>query len=136
MKKQSLPQDDSHLANFTREVLYVKNEEGKYETDLSKGWEVKKKALDHAWEAIEERVLEAQQKVQRGEASPLLYYFEKMLMDYKVLAGYTGFYRWQIKRHMKPHVFSKLSQNKLGRYAKSFGITVDELKNPDFLGRV
>lgn len=134
MKKHSLPQDDSDLANFTREVLYVKNDEGKYETDLSTGWEVKKKALDHAWEAIDERILDAKQKVQQGEASPLLYYFEKMLMDFKVLSGYTGFYRWQIKRHMKPSSFEKLSLKKLERYANAFGITVDELKNPDFLG--
>jgi hypothetical protein len=30
MKKSNLPQDKSDLVNFTREVCYVKNENGKY----------------------------------------------------------------------------------------------------------
>ena len=59
MKKSQVPQDKSALENFTREVCYVKNDEGKYETDLSQGWETKKIALDKAWEHIEERVNEA-----------------------------------------------------------------------------
>ena len=48
MKKEDLPQDKSPLDNFTREVCYVKNKEGKYETSLSKGWDVKSAALDQA----------------------------------------------------------------------------------------
>ena len=54
MKKSELPQDESALVNFTREVCYVKNEEGNYQAELSTGWEVKTEALNSAWKDIEE----------------------------------------------------------------------------------
>jgi hypothetical protein len=129
MKKNELPQDKSALENFTREVCYVKNNEGKYETDLSTGWETKKVALDKAWEDIEERIQDAKNKVISGEASPILYFMELKLMDLSVLSGYCGFWKWQIKRHMKPSVFNKLSEKQLNRYAEAFDISIDELKN-------
>lgn len=129
MKKNELPQDKSALENFTREVCYVKNDEGKYETDLSIGWETKKVALDRAWEDIEERVKDARDKVIAGEASPILYFMELKLMDLSVLSGYSGFWKWQIQRHMKPTLFKKLSDKQLQRYAEAFDISVDELKN-------
>lgn len=129
MKKEELPQDKSALDNFTREVCYVKNKEGKYVTDLSEGWEVKSVALDNAWEEIERRTEEAKQKVLKGEASPVLYFLELKLMDLPVLAGYTGFMRWQIKRHMKPSVFKKLSTKKLQNYADVFEVSLEDFKN-------
>lgn len=129
MKKEELPQDKSALENFTREVCYVKNKDGKYETDLSIGWETKKVALDKAWEEIERRVEEAKQKVHNNEVSPVAYYLELKLMDLPVLVGYTGFRRWQIKRHMKPSVFKKLNDRKLQIYADVFEVTLEDLKN-------
>lgn len=129
MKKDELPQDASALKDFTREVCYVKNEDGKYETELSEGWEVKSVALNNAWEEIDRRTQDARDKVLKGEASPVLYYLELHLMDLPVLAGYTGFRRWQIKRHMKPAVFKKLSDKKLKIYADVFEISVEDFKH-------
>jgi len=129
VKKNDLPQDKSALENFTREVCYVKNEEGKYETGLSTGWDTKKIALDRAWEDIEKRVEEAKHKVRSGEASPVLYFMELKLMDLDVLAGYSGFWKWQIKHHFKPSVFKNLSEKKIQKYAHAFDVSVDELKN-------
>lgn len=129
MKKNELPQDKSALENFTREVCYVKNEDGKYETDLSTGWETKKVALDQAWDEIERRKAEALEKVKSGDASPILYFMEEKLMDFTVLSGYTGFFKWTIKRHLKPSVFTKLSDSKLQKYANAFEVELDQLKN-------
>lgn len=129
MKKKDLPQDKSALDNFTREVCYVKNEAGKYETDLSTGWEAKKIALDNAWDDIHDRIKEAQQNVRDGKTSPIAFFMEQKLMDFTVLSGYTGFWKWQIKRHFNPLVFHKLSNKKLEKYATAFDITVAELKN-------
>lgn len=129
MKKNELPQDKSALENFTREVCYVKNDEGKYETELSIGWETKKVALDQAWDEIERRKQDAIAKVKAGEASPILYFMENTLMDIPVLAGYTGFAKWQVKRHLKAAPFKKLSPKKLQRYANAFEIDRDELTN-------
>jgi hypothetical protein len=54
---------------------------------------------------------------------------EEKLMDFTVLSGYTGFWKWQIKRHLKPAVFQKLSTKKLEKYATAFELSVSELKN-------
>lgn len=129
MKKEEVPQDPSALVGVTRDVCYVKDKDGKYTTDLSIGWDVKKQALDNAWEDINERVKEAAEQVKRGEISPVYYFMEKNLMDLTLLAGYTGFWKFNIKRHFKPSVFRGLSQTKLEKYAKAFNISVEELKN-------
>ncbi|GGM85829.1 hypothetical protein GCM10010967_17520 [Dyadobacter beijingensis] len=129
MKKEDLPQDPGALAKFTREVCYVKNDDGKYETALSKGWDIKKQALDSAWEEVNERVEDARKAVANGEKSPVYYFMELRLMDLSVLAGYTGFFPFFIKRHFKPSVFKDLSERKLEKYARAFDITVSELKN-------
>lgn len=129
MKKEDLPQDSSALVGVTREVCYVKGSDGKYTSDLSTGWDVKKQALDNAWDDIKERVAEAAAQVKNGEVSPVFYFMELKLMDLTLLSGYTGFWKWTIKRHFKPSVFISLSESKLNTYAKAFDISVEELKN-------
>ncbi len=129
MKKEDVPQDPSALVGVTRDVCYVKDKDGKYTTDLSIGWDVKKQALDNAWDDIKERVAEAAQMVKKGEMSPVFYYMELKLMDLTLLSGYTGFWKITVKRHFKPQVFKNLSEKKLGVYAKAFDISIEELKN-------
>jgi hypothetical protein len=129
MKKEALPQDESSLKGFSKEVCYVKNSEGKYESDLSSGWDVKSEALNNAWEDINEQIAEAKKAINSGEKSPVYYYFIKHLMDFQVLSGYTGFWKFSIKKHMTPYGFKKLNDKKLTKYAKAFDITIDELKN-------
>jgi hypothetical protein len=128
MKKEDVPQDLSSLGKITREVCFATDNSGKYMTELSKGWEVKITANDVAWNDIAHRVEEARQKVLKGEASPVLYFMERRLMDPTIIAGYTGFWKWQIKRHLKPGPFKRLSQKDLQRYADTFNISVEELK--------
>jgi len=128
MKKEEIPQDDGALNKLTKEVCYAVDKDGNYTTELSTGWDVKKKALDLAWEDIEQKIATAKQKVLNGEASPLLYFIELRLMDVSILSAYTGFWKWTIKRHLKPSVFNKLSEERLQRYAEAFNITVPELK--------
>jgi len=128
MKKDEVPQDLGSLGKITKEVCYVTDEQGNYTTELSKGWEVKTNALDVTWDDIEYKVAAAKEKVLKLEASPLLFFLEKNVMNIGILSSYTGFFKWQIKRHLKPQVFEKLSINKLNKYAKVFNVTVDELK--------
>ncbi len=129
MKKEDVPQDKGSLGKITKEVCYATDASGKYVTTLSEGWSVKNKALDIAWESIEIRMNAARKKVENREASPLLFFMERGLMDIKILSGYTGFFSWQIKRHLKPSVFEKLSEKKLARYAAVFNVRVEDLKN-------
>lgn len=129
MKKEEVPQDKSALSDFTREVCYVRNADGRYETALSTGWEVKAMALDNAWDEVKERVAEAREAVAKGEKSPIYYFMALNLMDMPVISDYTGFWPFFIKRHFRPSVFRSLGDRKLEKYAKAFGITVEELKN-------
>ena len=128
MKKDEIPQDNGALNKLTREVVYATDQQGKYSTELSTGWDVKSTALDLAWEDIDQRIRAAKEKVLAGQASPILYFMELRLMDLPILAGYTGFWQWSIKRHLKPGVFKKLPERKLKKYAEAFNISVEALK--------
>lgn len=128
MKKDEVPQDLSSLGKITKEVCYATDSSGKYVATLSSGWDVKIKALDVAWADIEQRIAAAKEKVLRHEASPLLFFMEYRLMDVAILAGYTGFWKWQVKRHLKPAVFNTLSEKQLKKYAEAFNTTVGDLK--------
>jgi len=128
MKLEETPQDKSALEVMTKELCYVVDENGNYTKSLSKGWEVKAAALDLAWDDIEIRVESARQKVLQGNASPILYYMELKIMDLSIISAYTGFWTWQIKRHMKASVFAKLSNKKLQKYANLFEVSIDEIK--------
>ncbi len=129
MKKSEVPQDDSFLRDISRELCYAKNENEKYETALSKGWNVKHEALVVAWEDINERLELAREQVMKGRKSPIYYFMEKNLMDVALLSAYTGFWKYTIRRHFKPKVFANLSDKKLAKYALAFDLSVDQLKN-------
>ncbi len=129
MKKEDVPQDLSSLGKITKEVCYATDNSGKYVTELSLGWDIKITALDATWLDIQKRISVAKEKVLNNEASPLLFFMEKGLMDSGILAGYTGFWKWQIKLHLKPEIFKKLSNKKLQKYADVFNVTVEDLKN-------
>src|SRR6188768_1672318 len=128
MKKEDIPQDDGALNKLTKEVVYAVDSSGKYTTELSTGWDVKIKALDVAWNDIEQRIGDARQKVLNNEASPILYFIELRLMDIGVVSAYTGFWKWTVRQHLKPAIFKKLSEKKLKKYAEAFNISVEELK--------
>ena len=135
MKKEEVPQDLGSLGKITREVCYATDASGKYTTELSKGWDVKTNALDVTWENIEHKVNAAREKVLRNEASPILFFMEKNIMDIAILASYTRFFKWQVKRHLKPAVFQNLSNKKLSKYATVFNVTIEELKTMTMHGQ-
>lgn len=128
MKKEEIPQDDGALNKLTKEVVYAVDKDGNYTTELSTGWNVKSTALDVAWDDIAQRIENARQKVLKNHASPILYFMELRLMDIGIVAAYTGFWKWTIKRHLNPSVFKKLSEKKLQQYANAFNVSVEELK--------
>jgi hypothetical protein len=128
MKKENVPQDLSSLGKITKEVCYATDSSGKYVTELSKGWDVKINALDTAWDDIEARKAQAKQRVLNNEASPLLYFMECRLMNISLLSDYTGFWKWQIKRHLKPEIFKKLSDKELKKYAQAFNVEIEDIK--------
>ncbi|HEX9512883.1 MAG TPA: hypothetical protein VF939_20475 [Puia sp.] len=129
MEKKDVPQDLSSLGKITKEVCYATDETGKYTTELSRGWDIKISALDTAWQDIKDRVTLARELVLNDKASPILFFMEKGLMDIGIVSAYTGFWKWQIRRHLKPAVFKKLSDKKLQRYAEIFNVSIEDLKS-------
>ncbi len=130
MKKNEIPQDNGALGKIAREMTYVVGDNGQYETAQSTGWNVKTEALDVAWNEVNNKIEAAKQKVINGTASPILYFMEKKIMDISILSAYTGFWKWTIKRHIKPVVFKTLSDEKLKKYATLFDISMQKLKHP------
>lgn len=132
MKKSDTPQDKSALDNFTKDMCYVTDDSGKYTTEQSRGWEVKAIALNLTWDDVKQRVEKAKEDLVKGKYSPIKYFMESKMMDIGIVSSYTGFWKWQVKRHVKPTVFKNLSEKKLMKYAKLFEISINELKNPNF----
>jgi len=132
MKAKEVPQDDENvLEGKFKDPIYTLDENGNYTTSYSVGWDVKNAVLKNAWGVINEKVEKARQKVINGEASPILYYMEKNIMDVSLLAKYTGFWKWTVKKHLKPKGFNKLDETALQKYADIFDLTTDELKNTE-----
>ena len=122
------PRDLKHDGNV-RKLMYAVDKDGKYTGINSVGWEAENAALEQAWEDIDETIEKTIAQVRAGELSPVAYYMQKNLMDLALLASYTGKWKWQVKRHLKPAVFKKLDPQMLATYARIFNISVDELVN-------
>jgi hypothetical protein len=123
VKANEVPQDDAHLMEGkTRDLQYALDKDGKYTTVKSVGWEPKNTALLGAWEYENTKIDEALRLVKDGIKSPIYYFMIKSLMNTSLLASYTGFSRFRIKRHFKPNVFKKLSEEKLDKYVYAFGL--------------
>ena len=130
MEKDKVPQDTSNLTkNNVKELLYATDENGDYTTTLSTGWEPKTIALSNSIDEINERIAEARQQVLDGEVSPIVYFMEVNKMDLTILSSYVGLWKWRVKRHFKPNVFAKLNDKTLQKYADTFEISIEELKN-------
>ena len=130
MKKEEVPQDKGNLSNKNmKELVYATDEKGNYTTALSTGWEPKTIALSNSIEEINERIAIAKAQVANNQVSPIGYYMELCRMDIAVLSSYVAMWQWRVKRHFKPKVFARLSDAVLKKYAASFNITIEELKN-------
>ena len=130
MKADEVPQDDEDLfeGKFTL-LQYALDDKGGYTQVGSKGWEPENVALKQAWEEINLKIEAAKQKVLKGEASPVVYYMEKSMMDIGILAAEMNKWQWQVKRHFKPDVFNSLDTKTKEKYATVFKVTMDELIN-------
>ncbi len=126
MRKKDVPQDP-HLFGEWKEVSYALDEDGKYVMVPSAGWEPANIANDMAWKSIEAEIGRVVERVRAGELSPLAYHMARHQMDPGMLAGYAGLFKFQVRRHMKPAAFRRISPALADRYAAILRITRDEL---------
>jgi hypothetical protein len=129
MKKKDVPQDEGLSEGLFEDICYALDENGNYTAVPTTGWQPKTDAMLQAWDVIHEKVEQVRQKVLMGELSPIAYFMEKNLMDVKLLADYASLPKRKVRKHLKPEYFTKIDEKVLERYAETFGITVDMLRN-------
>jgi hypothetical protein len=129
MKKKEVPQDEGLNEGRFEDVCYALDDDGNYVAVGSTGWQPKTDALLQAWDVINEKVEHVRQQVLSGELSPIAYYMEKNLMDLKLLADYAGLPKRKVRKHLKPERFIKLDDKVMLKYADTFGISIETLRN-------
>ena len=127
MKKDQVPQDHSQTYGGHSKLMYATDAKGNYVEVNSTGWEVEEFATQTALEEIKTNMQSALKKAHRGECSPLLFHMYNSRMDIDLLAQTTGFFKWRIRRHLKPRIFNKLPKRVLRRYHEALGLNDTEL---------
>lgn len=132
MKTNEVPQDDADMMRGKwKDPIYTVDEDGKYITSYSLGWDAKNAVMQQAWDNINEKVEQVRQRVLDGELSPIAYYMEKNIMDVGLLAKYIGIWKWKANRHLKQKHFIRLDDILLAKYADIFDLTTKELKDTE-----
>ena len=127
MKKEDVPQDNNRTYGGHRKVIYATNADGRYEAVDSSGWEAEEFATLMAVDELEALTKAARQRVLQGLSSPLEYHMYAKRLDVVGLSQATGFFQWQIRRHLRPDVFRKLPEKKIARYCDALGLTASQL---------
>ena len=130
MKKNEVPQDDSPLKRKNiNEMVYAVDDDGKFVSVQSTGWEAKTVVQHENLEVLDQRIQQALNDVKAGNVSPIVYFMELNRMDWQTLAAYVGKWTFFVKRHAKPNVFKSLNTKTLQKYADVFGISLTDLQN-------
>lgn len=108
-------------------VLYALDEQGHYAPTPCSGWEAEEIVLDQAIAEFERSAADAWQRARQGDGSALAYHMYRQRMDLVLLAQSTGFFKWRVRRHLRPGAFQKLSGRCRQRYAEALGLTPKQL---------
>ncbi len=110
-------------------LLYAVDEQGRYAPAPCNGWEAEEIVLDQAIEEFQRLTADAWRRARDGLTSPLEYHMFHERMDLVLLAQSTGFFKWRVRRHLKPGAFAALPEGIRQRYADALGIAAIELDN-------
>jgi len=122
MKINEVPQQPDQIQEGLKKVIYATNEHGELTAAQTTGWEIEIEVLKEAVNEIESLTAAALARGKAGQSSPLEYYMYLYRLDIAMLAQMMGKFQWQIKRHLKPAIFAKLSTKQLQQYAQALGI--------------
>ena len=128
MKKAEVPQDNTHGLGGYKKGIYALDETGRYTLTTSSGWDAEEIVLQQAVADFNQKTQEALLRAQQQLSSPLEFHMFNRRMDIALLAQSTGFFKWQVKRHLTCKHFNKLNDKKLQRYAEALGLSVHELQ--------
>lgn len=132
MKKSEVPQDRASAFEGQKKAVYAVDDDGRYTMTGSSGWEAEEVVLEQAITHFEQMAATALERVRDGTAAPLEYHMYARRMDLTLLAQSTGVFKWRVRRHLRPDVFSRLDESILERYADALGMTIQDLSRvPD-----
>ena len=133
MREEEVPQDaENSTYGGSRKLVYAQSGDGNFVGVKSAGWDVEANATRMALDLIERQCAESWDRASRGICAPLEYYMHYRRMDVALLAQTAGIARWRVRRHLKPHVFAKLSPRILHRYSEALELAVERLQSlPD-----
>jgi hypothetical protein len=127
VKKEEVPQDQG-LQEGHPFIRYAVNENGEYEKVKSLGWSATNAASNFGFAYLNRRWHQAWEVASRGERSPLHYYMTLRMMEPSVVARYMGSWTWTVRRHLRPSVWARLSEEVLARYAALFKVRVEQMR--------
>lgn len=128
MKKDEVPQEAAKAFLGHSKALYALDENGNYKIVPSAGWEAEEIVLDQAIAEYDNAAAACLLRAKSGQASPLEYHMYQCRMDLLLLAQSTGYFQWQVRRHLRPEIFKSLSASKKSRYAEALGLTLEQLE--------
>ncbi|MDR2015215.1 MAG: hypothetical protein LBP99_06290 [Azoarcus sp.] len=131
MNAADVPQESSSTYGGYLKAVYARSGDGRMTLVQSRGWEAEETVTRQAVQAFEALAAAARERVRAGQSSPLEVHMYRARMDVALLAQTSGLWRWQVRRHIQPTVFARLSQAHRARYAEALGIHPDQLDSVD-----
>jgi len=134
-QKESMEENNGEeglLYNYNRELFYGFDKDRKFVRKSHFQIDANQIIIKQSWDAAEERLEAVKEKVLSGKLSTIAFFMEKNLMEVPMLADYMEIWKWKVRRHLTPKGFAALKPEMLQKYADVFGISTEELKNPDY----
>lgn len=126
MREDEVPQDESYYDGHLR-ACYAVDRQGRYVLATSRGWQAETVATAETVAHMAEQLESVRTDVAAGRLSPLAYHMTACQMTPELLAASCGLYRWRVRRHLKPAVFSRLPRHLLLRYAECLDVPLERL---------
>jgi len=127
MKKGEVPQQNARAFMGHSKLLYALDEKGRYVPAPSNGWEAEEIVLDQAIAEYRRQAADAWARAKAGKTGALEYHMFRQRMDVVLLSQTTGYFKWRVRRHLKPGAFRKLSASMRARYAEALGMAPEAL---------
>ncbi|MGH8307474.1 MAG: hypothetical protein ACRER0_04295 [Gammaproteobacteria bacterium] len=127
MKQDEVPQQNAKAFMGHSKMLYALDDAGHYTPTPCSGWEAEEIVLDQAIAEYQQHAADAWQRARQGHGSTLEYHMYHQRMDLVLLAQSTGYFKWRVRRHLKPGAFERLSEKYRQRYAEALGLTAVQL---------
>jgi len=130
VKKEEVPQEDNAIYRGGRKAVYAVGEGGTYAITPSSGWKVEEIATMQAVDEFRRLERDAWESFSDHRSSPLEVWMYRRRMTLSTLSECSGFWKWQVKRHLKYGPFRSLSSKKIEVYLEVLDVSLDELNNP------